>query len=406
MSSVESSSPLRPLALASAFCDVARVLSAAGHPAWLVGEALHRLLRGEVVDDVEFGTSAPVEAILELFPTAVPTRPADGAFTLPTKAGPAELMLFRNGSDAGEDLRRRDFTLLALAYDPIEGTLLDPFAGRNDLAAGRLRCVGRAAARLAEDPTRCLRAVRLCADYGYAPDAELEAALAAASFDVDRLPRLQLRRELGQILLSARVKAAISRLRGSGLERRLVPAARPDSGALMASLPATLPLRLAAWLRDSPPRASLRRLGFGRSLSEDVALLLEHHPVDHAANPAREASLRRLRRRLGESNLADLCLLRDREISLSGTEPTEARASLNALRAGLERLRAADLRLEKRTQLAIDGRQVMAVLGCGPGRRVGEALRRLANQIDSGALENTPEALRDELRHWSAEDPE
>ena len=396
-----------------ALCEVARALRGEGHAAWLVGESLHGLLRGERSVDFELSTAASPAQLLEIFPAAVVTHPTLATLTLPTKAGPIELSSFRKGGQLGDDLARRDFSILAMAYDPLDGELLDPYSGRADLAAGRLRCVERAADRLAEDALRCLRAARLCASYGYAPDRELESALAAATLDIGALPALRVRRELTRLLLSARASLGIALLRRSGLENALVPEARPDCAALIDGLPQQLEIRLAGWLRGTPARQLLRRMGISRSRSEQIGLLLENHPVERALQPARHPALRRLRHRLGEDGLSALRCLREAELELMAatddvdTAPLDAaRAELELLQVGLARLDASDESERQRAELSLGGREVMKLLGCQPGRRVGAALRSLAERVEQGAIVNTPQALREELARWAVEHPE
>ena len=61
---------------------------------------------------------------------------------------------------------------------------------------------------------------------------------------------------------------------------------------------------------------------------------------------------------------------------------------------------------QSRQALALDGRAAMLALGCGPGRRVGQALRHLAQRLEDGAVANRPEDLRAELESWAADHPE
>ncbi|MEE8581788.1 MAG: hypothetical protein V3T33_09390 [Myxococcota bacterium] len=407
MSKRVSKAPLAPLAVPVAVCEVVGVLRGAGHTGWLVGESLHLLVRGELATDYEISTSASTRQLLDLFPAAVPTRPGEETLSLPTKAGPVDLTPLGGGREIGDELRTRDFSVLALAYEPIEGEMLDPASGLADVVADRLCCVGDASRRLVEDPLRCLRAARLCAQHGYRPDAALAEALAKMSSNPashSPLRPLRVRRELVPLLLSKQAATGISLLRNCGLEQVLVPGARADCAALIEALPFSLPLRLAAWLRGSPHRGLLRRLGFPLSLSEQVANLLEVHPIERAVNPARPAALRRLRQRLGEEELLGLCALRERELDLdSHPSRTHAsnRAALIALRAGIERIRAAERLESQRTRLVLTGRQVMEILGCGPGRRVGAALRALSESVATGAVENSAAALRGELVRWS-----
>jgi tRNA nucleotidyltransferase/poly(A) polymerase len=396
-----------------ALVDCAGRLKASGHRSWLVGESLHALLRGETPSSFELATSASPEQVLGLFRRAVPTRLLEGCVALPTPAGPVDLEGLRNGSSVEADLAHRAFTFHALAFDLTSGQLLDPFEGRRDLERGLLRAVGSAAERLAESPLRAIRAARLVSVHGYQLDGELEAALAALSLDLRGVPALELRSELAALLLGVNPAAAIRVLRQSGIEAVLLGGARDDAGALVEALPAELLLRLTAWLRGANAARFLRQIRFGLARSERVLRLLQHHPIDRAVRPDRDPSLRRLLRQLGPEELEALFLLRERELGVwkaaspeRCSEIERASSTLAALRGGIDRVRDADARRQSRQALALDGRAAMLALGCGPGRRVGQALRHLARLVEDGVVSNRPEDLRAELESWAADHPE
>ena len=73
---------------------------------------------------------------------------------IPTPSGPVDVTAIPSGRSLEEDLAHRDFTVNAIAFDPLGGELLDPFGGRGDLARGRLRAVRSARDRFREDPLR------------------------------------------------------------------------------------------------------------------------------------------------------------------------------------------------------------------------------------------------------------
>jgi tRNA nucleotidyltransferase (CCA-adding enzyme) len=123
--------------------------------------------------------------------TVIPTGIRHGTVTVAAPEGKVEITTFRSetGYSDGrhpdevdfvtsieEDLARRDFTVNAMAYAPATG-LVDPYGGREDLAAGVLRTVGDPGARFREDGLRILRALRFMSQKGYEPDAAIDAAL-------------------------------------------------------------------------------------------------------------------------------------------------------------------------------------------------------------------------------------
>jgi tRNA nucleotidyltransferase (CCA-adding enzyme) len=391
------------LPLPAGLLGVLRQLRGAGFQAWLVGEPLQALLRGDLPLGFELATSANATQLLELFPSAVPTHAISGIVTIPAAAGPVDAAGFRNGAKVTDDLAHRDFTLNAMAYDPVDDRFLDPFSGRSDLGQGRLRCAGSAEARLAEDPLRALRAARLVGTLPLRADRELEQAMGQWAPLLAQVDPGRLRRELSRLLLAPRVSAALALLRRTGLEEVLAPGARADAGELVESLPQSLPLRLAAWLRGAQPSALLRRLRFGHARSKRVLRLLEHHPLDTTIDPTRDPSVRRLLRGLPEDDLAGLFQMREWE--LTREKNGDARAELDSLRRAIVRVRANDEHKRRRIQLALGGRGVMEVLGCGPGPRIGLALAYLAKRVVDDPGCNTPEGLRSLLNGWSETHP-
>jgi tRNA nucleotidyltransferase (CCA-adding enzyme) len=255
-------------------------LVAAGHATYLVGGCVRDLLRGHSAEDFDLATSAPLEVLLQVFPNAIPIGLQHGTVMVPAEVGPVDVTSFRAGFRIEDDLAHRDFTLNALAYDPREGLLFDPFDGRSDLASGRLRAVRSATDRFAEDPLRALRAARLAATLELSIDSELERAIAAARGPLRAVARERVRRELAGILLGPGAAHALALLRRTRIEADLAPGAAADAGAVIEALPCDLALRLAAWLRGTRAGPLLRRQRFPRRVSVRVDKLVRLHPID------------------------------------------------------------------------------------------------------------------------------
>lgn len=382
---------------------VLEALRRAGHEAWLVGGCVRELAAGRPARDHDVATSAPPEATLALFPRAVPIGLRFGTVMIPTLAGPVDVTLYR-GADLAEDLAHRDFTVNAMAWDPVAGRLEDPFGGAEDLEAGRLRATGSAEARLAEDPVRALRAARFVAELGLEPDAALVAALPGAGTALERVAPERVRAELERLLLAPHVEQGLALLQRTHLERRILGATRAGAPALVAALPPDLPLRLAAWLCRGPAAPTLARLRFARERVRDVDRLLSHHPVEARTDPDRPAAVRRLLARLGDLQVERLLTLREAELRLAGeAAPPEARAALDRLRATLARVRRQGRLALRRQDLALDGRDVMAILGVRGGPVVGRALAHLTECALDDPSCNVREKLVERLRAWWAE---
>ena len=157
-------------------------LERAGYEAYLVGGCVRDLLLDRRPGDWDITTAARPEEVLSLFaPQAAATGLKHGTVTVFEGAASFEVTTFRlDGTYAdhrhpdavtfsdslAEDLKRRDFTVNAMAMDQA-GEITDLFGGREDLARGVLRCVGRPEQRLEEDALRIMRALRFSSVLGF-----------------------------------------------------------------------------------------------------------------------------------------------------------------------------------------------------------------------------------------------
>ena len=406
---MESDSPQRQLLVLEgapeAVGRVVEALAAAGHAGFLVGGCVRDLLRGQPPDDFDLATSARPEQLLDLFPQAVPIGIRHGTVMVPTESGPVDITAFRSGATIEDDLAHRDFTLNAMAYEPRQQRLVDPFQGRSDLAKGRLRAVRDASARFAEDPLRALRAARLQATLDLEVDPEIEQAMAGAVEALRNVARERVRHELAATLLARGAARGLELLRRTGIERDLAPGSAADAPAVIAALPADLELRLAAWLRGAPAASILRSLRFSRRSVQRVERLLRWHPVELGVDPSRDASVRQHLKRVGERDASALLALRRAELFHVGAAQSQQAAvelgRIAELEAAFERVRRAGKLALKRQDLAIDGERVMRILGCEPGPVVGRALRHLTDCVVEDPSCNTPEALGALLEAWA-----
>lgn len=204
-----------------------QTLKQGGFAAYVVGGAIRDLLlfpNDNRAKDFDLTTSARPEQVVALFGAhrVIPTGIAHGTVTVlfpaERKGGkphPIEITTFRGEhgfsdgrrpdevrfiTDLTEDLRRRDFTINAIAFDPLVGELIDPFSGQADLWRGLIRAVGQPAARFAEDGLRVMRAVRFAAQLGFVVEPETRAAFAGALPTLRRVSKERIRDELLKML--------------------------------------------------------------------------------------------------------------------------------------------------------------------------------------------------------------
>jgi tRNA nucleotidyltransferase/poly(A) polymerase len=389
---------MNELALPTALQSIAQKLTVAGRTAILVGPALRDLLCGVEPDRIEVSTDAPLRELLGCFPEAVLIGVRRATVMIPRPPGCVDVTSLPASRAIERELAQRDFTINAIAYDIAQQKWLDPHGGRRDLACDLIRAVGSARDRLAEDPIRALRAIRLAATRGWQLDGELEVALASAAPALAAIAREPVRRELVKLLLAPGAALALERLQRSGIAQQIAPGSAPDAGELVERLPRDLGLRLAGWLRGARARAILQRLRFPREVVERVDLLLRGRDSLDSLDVMRPAAAARFARRIGAQGLAAL-------IALRRAEPTRAASAtesalLQRLDALLDELRDSERVASQRSRLAASGADVIAWLGCEPGPRVGRAIAYLTERIRLEPALNTPDGLRALLRDW------
>lgn len=167
-------------------------LEKCGHEAYMVGGCVRDSVLGRKPHDYDICTSATPDEILQAFPyeEIIPTGLQHGTVTILINKEPFEVTTYRIDGDYSdnrrpdnitftknlvEDLRRRDFTINAMAYNPKTG-LIDPFNGLEDIKEEKIRCVGSAKDRFGEDTLRILRAIRFASQFGFViePDTDWE----------------------------------------------------------------------------------------------------------------------------------------------------------------------------------------------------------------------------------------
>src|SRR5438067_351841 len=216
-----------------------RALRGAGKQAWLAGGAVRDLLLGKSAQDFDVATDALPEEVVKLFPRVIPTGMQHGTVTVLTGQHNVEVTTFRGEGpyldgrrpsavtflgDVDGDLARRDFTVNAMAWDPVDGALRDPFSGADDLRHCRLRAVGDPLARFREDGLRPLRAVRFACTLRLALDPATRRAIPATLEIFSKVAMERVREELIKLLLrGAPASRGLRLLLRTGLLARIIP---------------------------------------------------------------------------------------------------------------------------------------------------------------------------------------
>ncbi len=407
--------------------QILRTLEGAGHRTWIVGGAVRDLLlgrpRGETMYDL--ATPATPEQVTALFRRVIPTGIEHGTVTIVLGGEAVEVTTFRGEgayvdgrrpesvtfhTDLESDLARRDFTMNALAWDPLAPEFRDPFGGRADLSRRLIRAVGAPAERFGEDGLRAMRAVRFAAQLGFGLHRATRAAIPGALDVVRKVSVERISAELARLVVGPHAARAVRIMRSTGLLGVVLPAlgaARPSAIdhaiAVLRRVPADATLRFAALLHGvgaAEAERALVALRQPRRISDEVAAHVREHAslaARDARHPASPIEVRRWLSRVGLERSDAQLALADADAAASGDR--RGRARVKALAAAVADAKAAPPPLSAQ-DLALDGRAVMAILGAGPGPHVGEALRHLLDRVLEDPSLNAPAALEAELRGW------
>ena len=442
-------------------------LHGAGHAAYAVGGCVRDSLLGLDPHDWDLCTSARPEQVMALFgeEKCIPTGLQHGTVTVKQGGRLYETTTFRTEGaysdgrhpdavcfvpDVREDLARRDFTINAMAYSAEEG-LIDPFGGRDDLAAHLVRAVGEPERRFEEDALRILRLYRFAARFGFAIDPATGAAARALGPHLDCVSAERIQEELLKLLEAPRPGSYLEPAVLAVILPELEPEKQPERFAELCRTidrieptAENVPARLAAllWpLGEAGARKALRKLKCSNALTDEVTVLereagggagsfllprsrdrwagssSEDRPLgwDPAAagsragdgmartvseeeapgTPGSEMQLT-AKRLLGRYELPTI----QRLTALCSARHPEQTRAFAALRAEAERLTAENACCRV-SQLAVNGRDLMAA-GVRPGPGLRQVLNALLEAVITGQTPNEKDALMAAAAQFSA----
>jgi tRNA nucleotidyltransferase (CCA-adding enzyme) len=421
-----------------------RVLDEAGFQCYVVGGALRDLLRGEKPDDWDITTDATPEEVEALFSHTIPTGREFGTITVVFEGRPVEITTMRQETgysdhrhpdsvqftkDIRLDLSRRDFTVNAIAYNPITEKFIDPFRGRFHLKRRLLASVGDAKARFREDPLRMLRLIRFQGTLGFRVDKKTAHSIQPGLMRLVSAERIG--QELAKLLLGNYLFPAFELFYTSDLLQEIIPELAACKGvfqgghhrfdvlghSIMAAqhIPPELHLRWAAILHDvGKPVAArstsgsspfpghaelgaelaeqiLRRLRCSNQLIAKVTHLVRYHMYPMQPNMS-DRAVRRMIAKIGQDHIFDVIALRQADITAMYFNPVQAVQFLNGIRQRVQEVIAEDAPLTV-AQLAVDGTDLMRSLQIEPGPIVGWILQELLDMVMDDPGRNNREEL-------------
>ena len=220
-------------------------LRSAGFQAYWVGGCVRDLVMGREPQDYDVATDAPPGEVVKLFPGSLTVGAQFGVVVVAGDGEPTEVATFRSDGryldgrhpaevryarTPQEDVRRRDFTINGLMYDPVEGRVLDFVGGQADIRAHRLRTIGEPGARFAEDRLRMLRAVRFAARFAFTLDRATFEAIRELAPAIQGVSAERIRDEILKILTEGAARRGFELLDRSALLQEVLPEVKALQG--------------------------------------------------------------------------------------------------------------------------------------------------------------------------------
>lgn len=403
-----------------------------GYDAYAVGGCVRDSALGRIPDDWDITTSAKPKEVKELFDRTIDTGIAHGTVTVMLDHEGFEVTTYRiDGEyedsrhpksveftiDLLEDLKRRDFTVNAMAYNNVTG-IVDAFHGIEDLNNKVIRCVGKAEDRFGEDALRILRAIRFSAQLGFQIEADTMKAIQKLAINLDNISMERIQVELVKLMVSdnpTRLRIAYE----TGVTKVILPEFdkmmlceqnnphhmyKVGDHTLKAieNIENNKALRLTMLFHDmgKPDTKTrdengighfygheelgvqmanriLKRLRFDNDTLNKVCLLVKYHDMDIEDN---KKSVRKAVNKIGEENFIDLLKVKKADILAQSTYKQEEK--LNNIK-NIEKLYYEIMRDKECVSLktlAITGKDLIDI-GIKPGKQIGIILEELLAEV-------------------------
>ena len=421
---------------------------------YVVGGAVRDLLMSKIVYDWDFTTNATPEQILEIYPDGFyDNKFGTVGLSIESFDEPFEITTFRTeseyndnrrpdkvswGKSLEEDLKRRDFTINAFAYDG--ENLIDLYDGQKDLDNKTLRAVGDPNERFGEDALRMMRAVRIAGELKFQIEKETFEAIQTNSTLINRIAKERIKDELFKILKSNNPYSGIFHLKESGLMQEILPELIKCFGIeqkspnrhhiydvgthLLMSLKeckSTDPVtRFATLIHDIGKPQTVRKLPSGvitfynhemvsTRIAENIAdrlkfsskekdklvKLVRFHQFTVDENQT-DSAIRRFITNVGLEYVEDMLNLRVADRLGGGASETSWR---------LEDFKKRLIEVQKQPfaikDLKINGKDVMEKLNIPAGPKVGEILEKIFNEVVENNIPNERESLIKQLNKFN-----
>ena len=439
-----------------------KTLEKADFDAYLVGGCVRDLLLKKIPKDWDITTNAALEEIQKIFENTfyenefgtvgvvtqsenqtlktIEITPYREEAKYSDKRHPDEVKWAKT---LEEDLKRRDFTINALAMrvEKEKTEIVDLFEGQKDLKNKIIRAVGNPEDRFNEDALRIMRAIRFSAELDFDIEEKTEKALKEKSGLLEMISKERIRDELVKMLMSGHPDKGFEKMRETGILRYVLPELEEGYGccqnkhhiytvwehnirALMHAVSKNWPLeiRLASLLHDiGKPRVKegegpdstfysheivsakmaakmMSRLKFSNKFREKVLKLVRWHLFFSDTEVITLSAVRRIIRNVGPENIWDLMKIRFTDRVGMG-RPKEEPFRLRKYEAMVEQCLRDPLSV---SMLKIDGNEIMEIAKIEPGPKVGYILHALLEQVLDDPSLNTAEWLSENVKRLAA----
>ncbi len=435
---------------------LAETLKTAGYEAYLVGGCVRDLVLERTPKDWDITTNATPEDIQKLFAETFYENDYGTVGVVTDSEDPrlkvVEITPYRiegkysnarhpdevKFSDTlSDDLKRRDFTINAIAYDPLSHGLIDEHGGQEDLKRRVIKTVGNPEERFAEDALRMLRAVRISAELDFVIEAQTATGILASAAQLQKISRERVRDELIRILMSPRPMQALYVAQKLGILGAIIPELEQSIGVdqnqahsydvfehLLRSMQHAadkewpLEVRLAALLHDIGKPASRRwsdekkdwtfhghevigakmakkimsDLRLPNETVEMVTRLIRWHMFFSDPEKVTLSAVRRIIANVGQEHIKDLLNLRICDRIGTG-RPKEQPFRLRKYMSMVDEALRDPISV---AMLAIDGTKIIDMGIAKPGPRIGWILHALLEEVLDDPKKNTPDYLSEQ----------
>ncbi len=384
-----------------------------GYEAYSVGGCVRDSILGKTPKDWDITTSATPTEIKSLFSRTIDTGIKHGTVTVMIKNTGYEVTTYRiDGTyrdgrhpaqvtftdSLREDLRRRDFTINAMAYNDITG-IVDCFGGMIDLKLKVIRCVGNPLERFSEDALRMLRAVRFSASLDFSLETSTMEAIISLAPSISKVSRERIQAELEKLLMSHLPQRA-ALLYDTGLmqmifkensffSHTLSSEASLLSAALMRS-PREHYIRWAVFASYVSANNIFKSLKFDNATVKICGNLIKHKSLPL---PLKEPELKRCIVRIGRDIFGKYYLPYRKVLEYENLKHLEAISSMYN-----DIVQRGDCLSIK--ELKINGSD-LAAIGIEPGRKMGDILNYLFDSVLDDHTKNNRETLIELAKNYT-----